>query len=267
MGSDSIIGRLRKILEKPPVPSHMQQPGYSVEVPWHTRLWNSLRPPSAVPTEGAPMNASQRRMLKITAAIVLPLLVIGWTIDYVSKAPQRAQTAFEDGMRLLGPGNFAGAVEKFTASIAAPETAAAHLERGNAYQELGKAELALADWSRAIELDSGLAEAFTARATHYRVKGDAAKALPDLNQSIQLDPTVDGYFQRGQVYAALGQWSKAIEDYDRAILERREAPYVYLARSIARRSLGDEEGYREDQKTAADLQPTGPPKVQLKMTE
>ena len=254
MGSDSIFSRLRKILEKPAVPAHVQAASYDVVVPWYTRLWHLLRPPSAVPTERAPMNSSQRRMLKITAAIVLPLLAIGGTINYVSKAPERAQAAFEEGMRRMGPSNFAGAVEKFTESISASETAAAHLERGNAYQNLGKADLALADWTRAIDLDSSMAAAFTARATYYRIKGDAEKALPDLNQSIQLDPSVDGYFQRGQVYAALGQWNKAVEDYDRAILERREAPYVYLARSIARRALGDEAGYSEDQQTAARLQ-------------
>jgi hypothetical protein len=51
----------------------------------------------------------------------------------------------------------------------------------------------------------------------------------------------------------LGQFDKAIEDYDRAIAERRDAPWVYLARSIAKRTLGDEAGYRRDQERAAEL--------------
>jgi tetratricopeptide (TPR) repeat protein len=99
-----------------------------------------------------------------------------------------------------------------------------------------------------------LAAVHTARATHYRLTGEYEKALPDLDKSIQLGPSVDAYFQRGQVYAALEQWHKAIEDYDRSILERPAAPYVYLARSTAKRAMGDEEGYRQDQETALKLQ-------------
>ena len=200
------------------------------------------------------MNQSQRRILLITAAIIIPAAAIWGIIDYVAGAPQRAKAAYEDGMRLMGTSDFVGAASRLSASISIRETADAYLERGNAYEGLNQSDQALADWNKALNLDQGLAPAYTARATHYRLVGDYAKALPDLDHSIQLDPAVDSYFQRGQVYAALGDYKKAIEDYDRSILERREAPYVYLARSIAKRALGDEDGYREDQQTAARLQ-------------
>jgi tetratricopeptide (TPR) repeat protein len=193
-------------------------------------------------------------MLLIAAAVAIPVVAIWGIVDYLASAPQRARAAFEKGMRLLGPNDFAGAVASFSTSIATLETADAYLERGNAYQSLGQGEKALADWDRAVYLDPSLAPAYTARATYYRLAGDYAKALPDLDHSIQLDPSVDNYFQRGQVYAALKQYEKAIADYDRSILERHDAPYVYLARSTAKRALGDEEGYRRDQQTAAELQ-------------
>ncbi|MEO5926914.1 MAG: tetratricopeptide repeat protein [Bryobacteraceae bacterium] len=252
MGSNSLFGKLRKILEKPQVPAHLRDQGYG-DVPWHRRFLDSIRPPSAVPGTRASMNQTQRRMLLITLGILLPVVAIWAVIDYVAGAPQRARTAFQDGMRAIGANDFAGAVTKLSASIAIAESADAYLERGNAYQNLQQPDKALADWGRAIQLDSGLAAAYTARATHFRLAGDYAKALPDLDQSIRLDPTVDAYFQRGQVYVQLGEFKRAIEDYDRSILERREAPYVYLARSIAKRALGDEEGYRQDQQRAADL--------------
>ena len=200
------------------------------------------------------MTQQQRRMIFVTLAIAGFGLSAWGVYRYIASAPQRAQAAFEAGMGLLGPADFKGAVEKFSDSISISETAAAHLERGNAYRNLRQNDQALADWSRAIELDPNMAEAYTARATYYRVTGDPNKALPDLDRAIQLDASVDALFQRGQAYSALGQHTKAIEDYDQAILARREAPYVYLARSMARRALGDEEGYRQDQKTAADLQ-------------
>jgi tetratricopeptide (TPR) repeat protein len=253
MGSESLFGKLGKILKKPQAPAHQQQSGYGVIVPWHQRLWNTIRPPSAAPQQGAKMSQKQRRILRTTAAILIPALAAWGIYDYISSAPQRAQASFDAGMKFIGPGDFTGAVAKFTESISTAETAPARLERGNSYEKLGQPDQALSDWARAIELDPTLADAFTARATYYRVKGDYTKALPDLNRSVELKPTVDGYFQRGQVYAALGQHDKAIEDYDRSILERKEAPYVYLARSISRRARGDEEGYRQDQQAAAKI--------------
>jgi tetratricopeptide (TPR) repeat protein len=249
---DSLFGKLRKILEKPEVPAHLRGQNYG-EVPWYRRFADAIRPPSPVPGSRTPMNSSQRRMVLITLAILIPAGAIWAVIDYVAGAPGRARAAFQDGMRSLGANDFAGAVTRFTKSLDTVETAEAHLERGNAYKGMGQSEKALADWSRAIDLDSSLAAAYTARATHYRLTGEHAKALPDLEQSIRLEPSVDAYFQRGQVYAELGEHQKAINDYDRSILERRESPYVYLARSIAKRALGDEEGYRADQQKATEL--------------
>jgi tetratricopeptide (TPR) repeat protein len=247
-----LLGNLRKILEKPEAPAHLRQQDYG-EVPWYRRFLEAIRPPSAVPGNSTLTTPSQRRMILITLALVISAAAILGTIVYIAGAPGRARAAYEDGMRSMGANDFAAAALKFTASLGVAETAAAHLERGNAYKSLGQADLALPDWQRAIELDSGLAAAYTARATHYRLSGEHAKALPDLDQSIRLEPSVDAYFQRGQVYAALGEFKKAIEDYDRSILERPQAPYVYLARSTARRALGDEEGYRADQQKATEL--------------
>ena len=248
-----LFSKLGKILEKPEMPAHMRGQDYG-NIPWHQRFLDAIRPPSATPGTRAPMNRSQRRMIWIPVA----LLVFGggtWAgLNYVSGAPGRARAAFEEGMRAVGANDFKTAIARFTDSITISQTAEAYLERGNAYQGLNQDEQALADWGRAIEHDSSLAKAFTARATLYRRSGQLEKAIPDLDTAIRLAPSVDAYFQRGQVYADMGQYQKAVEDYDRSILERREAPYVYLARSAAKRALGDEDGYRADQAKAAELQ-------------
>lgn len=251
--ADSKLRQLRKILEKPVPPAHLQQQ-YQAVLPWHQRLWDSIRPPAAVPTERKPMSKDQRKLVWIALAVILPV-VAGWfAYEYISNAPVRARAEYQAGMSRLGPNDFAGAIEHFTASLKISETADAYLQRGDAHKNLGHFDLALADWSRAIDLDPNQAQAYTARGTYYQSKNETAKALSDFERSLELNPTVDGYFQRGQLYAALGQFDKAIEDYDRAIAERRDAPWVYLARSIAKRTLGDEIGYRRDQERAAKLQ-------------
>jgi tetratricopeptide (TPR) repeat protein len=250
---DSYFRKIQKILEKPPVPAHIQQRQYRVVIPWYERLWQTVRPPKPVPSTRPPMTKPQRRLLASAVVAALTVGVAWYAFDRVTNAPARAQSAYQEGMRALGPSDFARAVGKFSESIALSETAVARLERGNAYKNLRQDEQALADWSRAIELDPNLAAAYAARGTYYRTAQEHRLALADLDRSIQLAPSVDGFFQRGQVYVALGQYDQAIQDYDRAITQRRDAPYVYLARSIAKRALGDEAGFQQDQKLATEL--------------
>jgi len=251
--ADSKLRQLRKILEKPVPPAHIQQQ-YQAVVPWHERLWEAVRPPAAVSSERKPMNKGQRKLVWIAMAVILPVAAGWFAYDYISNAPVRARAEYQTGMSRLGPSDFSGAIDHFTASLKIAETADAYLQRGNAQKNLGHMDLAVADWGKAIALDTNQVDAYTARGAYYQSKNETAKALSDFERSLQLNPTVDGYFQRGQLYAALGQFDKAIEDYDRAIAERRDAPWVYLARSIAKRTLGDEAGYRRDQERAAELQ-------------
>lgn len=252
----SFFRRIQKILEKPEMPAHIRARQIQVVIPWYQRLWNAIRPPSS--NAPATMNTSQRRI--IWAGIVAALIIGAgwWGFRYVSDAPLRAQSAFESGMARLGPGDLDGAVKKFTESINIRETATAYLERGNAHSSKGSGQQALADWNRAIQLDPNLAAAYAARGTYYRVSGDLSRAMADLERSLQIAPSVDAFYQRGQVYDALGQHQQAINDYTDAINIRVEAPYIYLARAAARKALGDEEGFLLDQDLAQGLQHNGP---------
>ncbi len=250
----SFIRKIQKILEKPVPPAHIRERNIQVIIPWYERFWREIRPPKAVASAQAPMSALQRRMIWITLVAVVFGAGAVWGVNYLSEAPARADAAYQRGMSRIGPGDYAGAITQFSESIRVKETAAAFLERGNAHQNLGHAQDALADWARAIQIDPNLAAAFAARGTFYRIAGDLSSALTDLDRSIQITPTVDAFYQRGQVYHALGQFQKAVDDYSEAIALRREAPYVYLARSLSRRALGDEDGYRIDQNLAAGLQ-------------
>jgi tetratricopeptide (TPR) repeat protein len=65
---------------------------------------------------------------------------------------------------------------------------------------------------------------------------------------------VDAYFQRGQILDAQGDHQKALDDYDHAIAQDRESPYVYLARAMAKESLGDAEGAHADRQIANQIE-------------
>ncbi|MEO8097689.1 MAG: tetratricopeptide repeat protein [Acidobacteriota bacterium] len=253
--ADSFLGKLRKILEAPKPPPHiLERRKHQVIIPWHVRLWQAIRPPKAL-SDAPRMSSTQWRML--AACVVAIALAVGCysVYRYFAYAEDRSRAAYLDGMTLTGPGDYRAAVARFTDAIGIwPHNALAYLERGNMHDSLGQKSEALADWNKAIELDPKLAAAYTARATHYRVTGNTEAALNDLERSIALHSSIDAYYQRGQIYSARGEHQKAIEDYDRAIAERREAPFVYLARAISRLALGDREGFLKDRETAAHLQ-------------
>jgi tetratricopeptide (TPR) repeat protein len=179
-----------------------------------------------------------------------------WAVyAYIESAPDRANSHYREGMRLLGPGDFEGAAAQFTKAIdIVPEYADAYLGRGKARQAAGQSEAALADFEKAIAINPVLDLAYTSRGIIERSHGDSQKALADFTRSVQIHPTSDAYYQRGLTYQALDQPKPAVADYDAAITYDPGAPNVYLARAIAKRDLGDLAGAQKDQRTAAALE-------------
>ena len=68
-----------------------------------------------------------------------------------------------------------------------PELAEAFLDRGIAYEELGKDELAIADYSRAIELNPRYSRALYRRALLYRRHDNWAGANADYERAFELN--------------------------------------------------------------------------------
>jgi tetratricopeptide (TPR) repeat protein len=208
------------------------------------RIWNAIKPPPSVHDPNAPpkgMNPTQKRLVWGTTTIVV-LGLAGWQIyAYTASAQQRAQNAFDQGMLKMTPGHYQEAIDLFSkAADIYPQLGAAYLERGNAENIAGRKEAAFADYEKAIAV-SNLAPAFTARGLIYLGKGDAKHAEQDFKSSIGIDPTSDAYYQLGQILDHRGEHAPAIEYYDQAIHIQPDAPYIYRARSEAKRAMGDEQ--------------------------
>lgn len=223
-----------------------------------SRLWEAVKPPPAARRPGeqkVPLSGPQKRLLYSTA-VVLAIGGAGWgAYAYVSSAPQRAETQYHAAMIVMADGKYEAAVRGFTGAIQTwPQLANAYLERGVCHRYLHQDDRAMADFDQAIAIDSRLARAYTARGFIYRERGDNRHAMEEFSRSIEISPNVDAYFERGQTYEALGEHQKAIGDFDMAISEIRDAPYIYRARAFARRNLGDVAGSEADQKTAESLE-------------
>jgi tetratricopeptide (TPR) repeat protein len=202
--------------------------------------------PSAPPKK-ARFTKKQKRLLVMTA---IALAVVGgsWSLyAYIAGAQERGEEQFRNAMKLMKPGNYEAAIAGFTKAIETwPQLAEAYLQRGVAQHTLGHDDEALADFERAADLNPNLARAYTARGSIYRARGDVKRAMVEFTKSISIKPNTDAFYERGQSYESLGEHQKAIEDYDRAIAEMPDAPFIYQARALAKRNLGDQAGYEAD---------------------
>jgi tetratricopeptide (TPR) repeat protein len=101
--------------------------------------------------------------------------------------------------------------------------------RGTAYARLGRYSQAIAEYDRAIEIDSQRAALYANRGVAYARLGRYGWAAADYGRAIQIDPqTAWFYSNRGGVYAYVGEYGRAADDFDRAIaIAPQEARFHY----------------------------------------
>src|SRR5262249_44040614 len=160
-----------------------------------------------------------------------------------------------------GPDDFAGAARVFTGCLMKrPSHAHAYYCRALAYYRLKQYPDAVADYSRAIELNPKFAPAWTNRGATHRRLGDLAKAVADSSQAIELDPReMMAWDHRGDAHRDLGQPAKAVADYSRAIeLDQKFAP-AWIERGAAYLRLGEPGKAVTDCTKAIELEAKFPP--------
>ena len=100
-----------------------------------------------------------------------------------------------------------------------PKNAAPYFLRGVAYAKTQQNGRAIDDYSVAIRLNSGSADAYHTRGIAYSSEGEYDKAIADFDQAIRLKPDVaSAYNDRGSAHRRLGDLQRAIDDYENAIL-------------------------------------------------
>lgn len=120
-------------------------------------------------------------------------------------------------------------------------------ERGTVYKEHGFYDKAIADYTRAIEINPGDADAYFGRGQVYYEQGHYDRAVVDYTKSIELNPEdADAYYNRGLAYAHQQIYDKAIADFTRAIeLNPKDAEAysnrgaVYFSQGLLDESIAD----------------------------
>jgi len=174
--------------------------------------------------------------------LVVALLVAGCGSPEPSAvpAPQSAEEYVERAESFIAEGLYAEAIDHFSAALEMePQDAETYFLRGRTHYDyavklstdltgqppeavpflpeevVAEMELAVADYTSAIELDAQYAKAYNNRGNAYASLGDLQQALADYDQALELDDSLDlTYFNRGVINYKLGNYEAAIADLE-----------------------------------------------------
>jgi tetratricopeptide (TPR) repeat protein len=159
-----------------------------------------------------------------------------------------ATALIERGGRLLGAGNVDDAVADFTRALELqPGLAAGHLGLGLARAVRSEFDSAVIEYTAAIAADPDSAAAYRERADTYFELERWTDAIADYDQLLELTPDPLSQYRRGVAHQSEGHHDNAIADLTHVVEDRPEFAHAYYFRA---------DSYAEQQKLSlavADL--------------
>lgn len=128
--------------------------------------------------------------------------------------------------------------------------------RGLGFKKAERYQEAIADFTKAIELNRAYMSPYFNRAFTYQKIGNIQQAIEDYNLALALDPKfAKSYMQRGVAYGSLGDFNQALSDFNKALELDPEDGYSYLNRGVVFLELGEYQQSIEDFKKAVIINP------------
>lgn len=115
---------------------------------------------------------------------------------------------------------------------------------------------AIADLTKAIDVDPKHGLAHANRGLAYSAKKEYERAIADLSKAIEINPNFAGaYSSRGFAHLAKKEYELAIADYNKAIEMDSKNALAFANRGVANSNLGRRNEAISDMRTAASIDP------------
>ena len=166
--------------------------------------------------------------------------------------PNHALTYSNRGLAYARKSEHDRAIQDYDQAIRLdPNDAFTHLVRGNAYARKGENARARSDFNKALELGYDRATVEAALAQLNESSQPTATPRPDTRDRAPNDAAA--YTNRGLTYADNGQYDRAIQDYNQAIMFDPDFAAAYMGRGIAYAVKGEYDRARNDFNKALSL--------------
>jgi tetratricopeptide (TPR) repeat protein len=158
--------------------------------------------------------------------------------DYLAEAekgsielpePDQAEQYFINGLRYRNSEDYDLAIAEFTKAIEInPVMGVAYHMRALAYYDKGDTAAAIENFSFVVSFAPSLWWAYLNRGYMHEKRQENNKALADYNSAISLNARgSEAYNNRGNIYSAAGEYDKAIADYNKAIDVELKPGYLF----------------------------------------
>ncbi len=137
-----------------------------------------------------------------------------------------------------------------------PDFPHAYTMRAQAYADADNMKMAVADYTRALDINPGFNAALLGRANVYARMNAAADALHDYERAVANDPDDPlTYYNRGNLLLKIGYFSSAIADYSITLKIDQRSVDAYVNRGNAYSSLGQFGPALDDYNNALAIDP------------
>lgn len=140
-----------------------------------------------------------------------------------------------------------GTQKTITSTIDEPRSSTDYYNRGVERQNKGDINAALADYTKAIEIDSRNFSAFNNRGNIKQDKGDLKGAIIDYTTAATINPRhATAHFNLGHAYQSRKDYPGAIHEYGKAIDVKPDYAMAYANRGLCQLYDGSDDEAQKD---------------------